>query len=77
MKMEHETLWTLLKDPAHIELELLLIFIFDGVIGLVLWPLIKKHLGRWQTHHRGDDAAIEELQQQVKELQIKVGIKKE
>ncbi len=39
--MEHETFWTLIKDSAHWEFELFLIFIFDILIGLLMWPAIK------------------------------------
>jgi hypothetical protein len=39
--MEHETFWTLLKDSAHWEFELFLIFIFDILIGLLIWPAIR------------------------------------
>ena len=39
--MEHETFWTLIKDSAHWEFELFLIFIFDILIGLLIWPAIR------------------------------------
>ena len=39
--MEHETFWTLIKDTAHWEFELFLIFIFDILIGLLIWPAIR------------------------------------
>ena len=42
-----ETFWTLLHDKAHWEFELFLIAVFDGVIGAILWPFIRKH---WNHH---------------------------
>lgn len=69
--MEHETFWTLLCNPAHWEFELFLMFLFDVVIGLVLWPLLKKK----EDHHQSDDAQIAELQRQLREIQDKLGIK--
>ncbi len=46
-----ETFWTLLHDKAHWEFELFVGFVemllFDGLIGLLLWPTIKKH---WNHH---------------------------
>src|SRR3989344_750144 len=40
--MGEETFWTLLGDLAHWEFELFLIFLFDVLIGLLIWPYIKK-----------------------------------
>jgi hypothetical protein len=42
-----ETFWTLLHDSAHWEFELFLMALFDGVIGCILWPFLKKHY----NHH--------------------------
>ncbi len=42
-----ETFWTLLHNPAHWEFELFLMILFDGVIGWLCWPFIKKH---WNHH---------------------------
>jgi hypothetical protein len=67
--VEHqETFFTLLKDPAHWLFELFLIFIFDGVIGMVLWPLLKK----WSNHHESDDKQIEDLRRRVEDLERKL-----
>lgn len=44
-----ETFGTLLRDPAHWEFELMLIVIFDGVLGMLVWPFIDRHL------HSGDE----------------------
>lgn len=68
--MEHETFWTLLCDPAHWMFELFLIFIFDILIGLIIWPYLMKFI----RHHRGDDDQIACLQRQVAELQKLAGI---
>ena len=62
--MEHETFFTLIKDLAHWEFELFLIFIFDVLIGLIIWPYIKRFL----THHDSDDERIDKLEEQMKEL---------
>ena len=70
MQPEHETLLTLLKDPAHWGFELILIALFDGLIGAILYPLfIKPRIDRWKAHHKGDDTAIEKLQRRVDELE--------
>ena len=42
-----ETFWTLARDPAHWLFEIMLMVIFDGLVGALLWPFIKKHL----RHH--------------------------
>jgi hypothetical protein len=51
----HETFWTLLRDPAHWGFELLVGFIemlvFDVLVGLLLWPTIRKH---WNHHLERD-----------------------
>ena len=45
--MEHETFWSLLHDAAHWEFELFLMFVFDVVLGLLIWPFVSKH---WRHH---------------------------
>ncbi|MBX4189491.1 hypothetical protein KW785_02760 [Candidatus Parcubacteria bacterium] len=65
--MEQETFWTLLKDLPHWEFELFLIFIFDVLIGIVIWPRIK----RMNTHHREDDSKLAELERRVERLEGK------
>ena len=45
--MQSETFWTLLRDRAHWEFELFLMVLFDGVVGALLWPFIKRH---WDHH---------------------------
>jgi hypothetical protein len=55
-----ETFWTLLHDAAHWEFELFLMLVFDGVLGALLWPFIKKHWGHHVERDRKegvDDAA--------------------
>ncbi len=42
-----ETFWTLLHDAAHWEFEIFLMLVFDGLVGAMLWPFIKKH---WDHH---------------------------
>jgi hypothetical protein len=65
--MEHETFFTLLKDPAHWLFEIFLIFIFDGIIGLLIWPRCK----RFFRHHASDDQRIEILEKKIEELEEK------
>lgn len=48
----NETFWSLLHNSAHWEFELFLMFIFDVVIGLFLWPFISKH---WKHHVDRDE----------------------
>ncbi len=45
--MQDETFWTLLRSVGHWEFEIFLMLLFDGIIGAVLWPIVKKH---W-VHH--------------------------
>jgi len=70
--MEHETFFSLLCNPAHIELELFIIIVVDVLIGLILWPIFKKKA----LHHISDDDKIRMLQKEVKEIQDKLGIGK-
>ncbi|MBI4155867.1 MAG: hypothetical protein HY507_01375 [Candidatus Zambryskibacteria bacterium] len=65
--MEQETFWTLLGDLPHWEFELFLIFIFDVLLGLLIWPQIKK----FTKHHKSDDERIRDLEKEVKELKSK------
>ncbi len=52
--MEHETLLSLLRDPAHWEFEIILTLIQDVVIGLLVWPFVSKH---WKHHVERDEEA--------------------
>lgn len=61
----HETFWDLLRDPAHWQF---LMFLFDVVIGLILFPFFKK----WVLHHKTDDQKLDEVQEQVRTLQRKI-----
>jgi hypothetical protein len=63
----HETFWTLLKDPSHWEFEIFLMAIFDGLVGALLWPQIRK----WFKHHKSDDEKISELEERVRKLEGK------
>lgn len=60
--MEHETFWTLLKDPAHWMFELFLIALFDGLLGLIIWPRLKKFL----HHYKQDDKMIHDWEEKMK-----------
>lgn len=46
-----ETFWTLLRDRAHWEFELFLMVLFDGIVGTMLYPWIRKH---WNPSVKGD-----------------------
>lgn len=65
--MEEETFWTLFTDPAHWQFELFLIFLFDVVIGVLIWPHIKK----WFKHHREDDDKLADLENRLSALESK------
>lgn len=65
--MEEETFYTLLTDPAHWQFEIFLIILFDVIVGLLLWPYVRKFL----LHHKSDDERIEELERRVEELMNK------
>jgi hypothetical protein len=60
--MEHETFWTLLKDPAHWAFEIFLIALFNGLLGLIIWPRIKKFL----QHYKSDDKIIHDWEKNMK-----------
>lgn len=62
-----ETFFDLLKDPAHWEFEIFLIFIFDVIIGLIIWPFIQKAF----THHTSDHERLENLEREVEALKNK------
>jgi hypothetical protein len=68
--MEHETFFTLICDLAHWEFELFILVICDVFIGALLWPQLK----RWTKHHKSDDQQLADLQEQVAEIQRKLGI---
>ncbi|MDB5254410.1 MAG: hypothetical protein JWL80_476 [Parcubacteria group bacterium] len=63
--MEQETFWTLLRDLPHWEFELFLIFIFDVLIGLIIWPLFQ----RFTKHHKDDDDKLEALEKRIEQLE--------
>ena len=63
-----ETFWELLTDPAHWYFEFLLIIIFDIIIGLVIWPYIKKAL----VHHKSDHERLEDLEREIIDLKEKI-----
>ena len=62
-----ETFFDLLKDPAHWEFEIFLMIVFDVVIGLVIWPFIRKAL----SHHKSDHERLGDLEREVKNIKYK------
>ena len=59
-----ETFWDLLRDPAHWEFEIFLIFVFDVLIGLVVWPFIMRGF----KHHKSDHERLEDLEKEMSRL---------
>jgi hypothetical protein len=52
---EHvETFWTLLGDIAHWEFELFLMLVFDGIVGALAWPFLKRFWAKHHSHERCD-----------------------
>ena len=66
--MENETFLSLLTNKAHWEFELFLMFIFDVLIGFILFPFLKK----WILHHKTDDEKIADLQQKISKIEEKI-----
>lgn len=64
--MQQETFWTLLGNLPHWEFEIFLMIVFDGIIGVLIWPRIKK----FTKHHKSDDERISDLEKEVRELKI-------
>ena len=48
---EKETFWTLLHNKPHWEFEIFLMILFDVILGILIWPFIKKH---WKHHLEHD-----------------------
>lgn len=38
--------WQTTTDPAHLTAELVFTLLFDGLVGAILWPLIKRAVRR-------------------------------
>jgi hypothetical protein len=52
--VEHETLWGLLTDPKHWALELVIMVVFDGLVGMMMWPIAKRWWGKHHSHAKCD-----------------------
>jgi len=59
-----ETFWTLLRNGAHWEFELFLMLLFDGLIGALLWPFVKKHIEHHLERDRKEEQEKEANQQE-------------
>lgn len=64
MEIQSETFWTLLTDVAHWQFEIFLIILFDVIVGIIVWPWVRKFI----LHHESDDERIATLEKEVKEL---------
>jgi membrane glycosyltransferase len=63
---EQETFLSLMKNAAHWEFELFLMFLFDIVLGLIVWPFISSIIRKKALHHESDDDKIARLEEQVR-----------
>ena len=66
--MQPDTFWTLLFNLPHWEFEIFLMVVFDGLIGLLIWPYFRKYI----IHHKTDDERLADLEKAVKELKSKL-----
>ena len=65
MFFEQETFWTLLHDKAHWEFEIFLMVLFDGLVGALIWPFLKKH---WYHHlERDKEEAVKDEKRQMEQ----------
>lgn len=79
--MENDTFLNLLTSRAHWEFEILLIFIFDVLIGLLIWPWLRHlyhdhQLFHMKTYKVSKKEMIAEHKRIIPELK-KAGLKKE
>lgn len=63
-EMEHETFWTLFTSLPHWEFEIFLMFVFDVLVGILIWPAVRRSM----THHKSDDERIRDLEKAVEKL---------
>ena len=63
--MEHITFWDLLKSPAHWQFEAFLIILLDVIIGILIWPRIKK----WFKGTEEDHDKLTDLEKRIKSLE--------
>lgn len=47
-----ETFWFLLHDTAHWEFELFLMLLFDGLVGICIWPFVKKGVQHYLNYEK-------------------------
>ena len=71
--MHEETFWTLLQDAPHWEFEIFLIILFDGIIGLLIWPQIMM----WFRHHKEGDSKMGNLEKRIQTLEEELLKKRE
>lgn len=53
----NETFFELLKSPGHWLFELFLMALFDGLVGALLWPFLRKHWREHKDAHHPKEAA--------------------
>jgi hypothetical protein len=70
--MHNETFFSLLRDPAHWGFEIFLMILFDFILGVLIWPRIKRAL----KHHTSDDLKIAALENDVAEMRKILGLEK-
>ena len=47
-----ETFWTLFQSGPHWAFEIFLMLLFDGLVGAIAWPFVKRHYGHHLQHDR-------------------------
>ena len=72
--MEKETFWTLLHDVAHWEFEIFLMFLFDIIIGLILWPIIIYFI--WPKIQKACGCAVVHISDSQRILDLEADVRK-
>lgn len=59
---EQETFFDLLTSFPHWCLEIVIMIVFDVIIGIIVWPRFKRRA----LHHKSDDDKLAELERRIK-----------